>query len=484
MSVFLTAKFKVHNPSKRKQAALDTALEQYTYAYQFLLDWCKANLSTLEEQGQSNGRYRETLIRGLLPKRSEFPDIKFHSSCFEALQIDVSGAITSYLALKTEFPETNFPTCRNPQDASYPNALDEFSTFVGSLSEENERRNRMLKNARGSVMPVYFSRPDAVPKARNFSLLRDPEKDRFYALVYIASDNTLEPLSSTGNLERMGWAAKSGDPEAPRPKLTATTRSALVLSLEMGKWHKERFLDPSMLGDANVRSAFLSRDESKKGKQYYFNVTFEYDPEAIKPETYIGVDRGIANLIGLTVIDKKGSILHQELHPGDELQRYQQIDFKWRKNRQKAGKDISGHAYVRRRDEQLCHELANVIVERARQYKSQVVMEYLRGFKEQKRDFGMLKRSPLQRIEQILEYKLLLAGLPPLRTVGPAYTSQQCPECKHTERGNRTTQSDFKCKGCGYETNADLNGGHNIALKHIKKFGEISKSGIRTLKNV
>ncbi|MDP6131918.1 MAG: hypothetical protein QGI56_10605 [Dehalococcoidia bacterium] len=39
-SVFLTAKFKVHNPSKRKQAALDTALEQYTYAYQYLLDCC------------------------------------------------------------------------------------------------------------------------------------------------------------------------------------------------------------------------------------------------------------------------------------------------------------------------------------------------------------------------------------------------------------------------------------------------------------
>ena len=67
MSVFLTAKFKVHNPSKRKQDALDTALEQYTNAYQFLLDWCKENLSTLEEQGQSNGRYRETLIRRLFP---------------------------------------------------------------------------------------------------------------------------------------------------------------------------------------------------------------------------------------------------------------------------------------------------------------------------------------------------------------------------------------------------------------------------------
>mgnify|MGYP000165030379 FL=1 len=52
MAVFLTAKLKVHNPAKGKQAALDTALEQHTYAYQFLLDWSKNNLATVEEKGQ------------------------------------------------------------------------------------------------------------------------------------------------------------------------------------------------------------------------------------------------------------------------------------------------------------------------------------------------------------------------------------------------------------------------------------------------
>ena len=52
MAVFLTEKYKVHNLSKRTQAALDTALEQYTYAYQFLLDWSKNNLATVEEKGQ------------------------------------------------------------------------------------------------------------------------------------------------------------------------------------------------------------------------------------------------------------------------------------------------------------------------------------------------------------------------------------------------------------------------------------------------
>ena len=52
MAVFLTEKYKVHNLSKRTQAALDTALEQHTYAFQFLLDWSKNNLATVEEKGQ------------------------------------------------------------------------------------------------------------------------------------------------------------------------------------------------------------------------------------------------------------------------------------------------------------------------------------------------------------------------------------------------------------------------------------------------
>jgi hypothetical protein len=469
MSVFLTAKFKVHNPSKRKQAALDTALEQYTYAYQYLLDWCRENLDTLDEKGQSNGRYRETLVRGQLPKRSSLPEFQLHNSMYDALLIDVAGAITSYLSLKVANPDTGFPTCRDPNPEGYPNALDEFASSIGDLTEENEKRSRLLKLSKGSVMPVYFSRPDAVPRMRNFSLMWDAEKERFSAVVYIAPKDRLEPLVPAGNLQRMGWASRTGDPEAPRPKLTAVSRSALILNLEMGRWHRGKFLDPSLAGEANVRSAFLSRDETKKGKDYYLHVTFEYAPEAIEPETYIGVDRGLANLIGITVIDKAGKILHQELHSGEELKAYQRLEFLVKKRLQKRGKDLTGRANVWRRDEEICHGLANTIVDVAKRYRSQVVMEYLVGFKERKRDFGALKRSPLQRIEQILDYKLPLASLPPLRTVGAAYTSQRCPKCDYTDRKNRVTQADFRCQQCGYETHADLNGGHNIALKWLNR---------------
>jgi len=46
-------------------------------------------------------------------------------------------------------------------------------------------------------------------------------------------------------------------------------------------------------------------------------------------------------------------------------------------------------------------------------------------------------------------------------TVNPAYTSQRCPACGHTERGNRSGES-FLCLECGHKDNADVNAAKNI----------------------
>ena len=47
------------------------------------------------------------------------------------------------------------------------------------------------------------------------------------------------------------------------------------------------------------------------------------------------------------------------------------------------------------------------------------------------------------------------------RTVSPAYTSQRCNACGHTERGNRSGES-FLCRSCGHANNADINAAKNI----------------------
>lgn len=57
----------------------------------------------------------------------------------------------------------------------------------------------------------------------------------------------------------------------------------------------------------------------------------------------------------------------------------------------------------------------------------------------------------------------------------PAYTSQRCSECGHTESGNRRKQAEFICLKCGHSENADLN-----AAKNIKNLGlELISQGLR-----
>jgi len=59
-------------------------------------------------------------------------------------------------------------------------------------------------------------------------------------------------------------------------------------------------------------------------------------------------------------------------------------------------------------------------------------------------------------IRQFTAYKLKDRGKLMVR-VQPHYSSQECSQCGHTEKGNRPSQATFQCLGCGYTANADDN---------------------------
>ncbi|WP_406517045.1 zinc ribbon domain-containing protein [Streptomyces sp. NBC_00134] len=63
-----------------------------------------------------------------------------------------------------------------------------------------------------------------------------------------------------------------------------------------------------------------------------------------------------------------------------------------------------------------------------------------------------------------IAYKAKRAGVP-LVHVDPAYTSQECSQCHHTDRRNRPSQARFACQVCGFVEHADLNSSHNIAAR-------------------
>lgn len=69
-------------------------------------------------------------------------------------------------------------------------------------------------------------------------------------------------------------------------------------------------------------------------------------------------------------------------------------------------------------------------------------------------------------LKGFLEYKAEAKGC---RVVGvdPRHTSQRCSACGHIARGNRASQSLFRCRECSHQGNADLNAARNIRDRHL-----------------
>jgi len=71
-------------------------------------------------------------------------------------------------------------------------------------------------------------------------------------------------------------------------------------------------------------------------------------------------------------------------------------------------------------------------------------------------------------LRQQAEYKAVWSG-GAVVAVNPAYTSQCCNACGHTERANRTSQAVFRCVACGYTAHADENAALNIRERGVKE---------------
>jgi len=71
-------------------------------------------------------------------------------------------------------------------------------------------------------------------------------------------------------------------------------------------------------------------------------------------------------------------------------------------------------------------------------------------------------------LRQKITYKAAMRGSTVV-AVDPAHTSQECPACGHTKRGNRDKKLHmFHCKKCGYRSNDDRSGGMNLHRKGIE----------------
>lgn len=189
------------------------------------------------------------------------------------------------------------------------------------------------------------------------------------------------------------------------------------------------------------------------------------EPEVFDPKGWIGVDRGISNLATTSDGDS---------HCGRRLGRYRRWQAR-KKAEIQAKRTRSAAQLLKKRGRRearhathVNHKVSKTVVAVAQRTERGLSLEQLQGIRERvtvPRDQRARQSSwPFHQLGSFIEYKARRAGVPFIE-VDPAYTSQRCPRCGHTERGNRRTRDHFSCRRCGLAGPADHVAGVNIAQR-------------------
>lgn len=189
-------------------------------------------------------------------------------------------------------------------------------------------------------------------------------------------------------------------------------------------------------------------------------------PEPTEQETdaVLGVDLGIVNL----ATDSDG-----DSYSGDVVESKRQ----WYANRRKALQSV-GTKSAKRRLKQLRgrqrrfqkdinHQISKRLVAKAERTKRSIGVEELTHIRSRARVKGPTQRArhsnwAFAQLRAFIAYKARMEGIRVV-VIDPAYTSQRCNACGHTERANRRSQAHFCCVKCGHASPADYNAALNIS---------------------
>lgn len=187
---------------------------------------------------------------------------------------------------------------------------------------------------------------------------------------------------------------------------------------------------------------------------YSYNVLKE---EYIEPTNCIGVDRNsVGNVVtvsspeGVKFLGPDCSGLNKNW-----LRRRANLQKKGAKN---ALKKIKRKQTLRTKD--INHKVSKELVNIAKEHRSAIVLEDLKGITKGKTK-GYVTKSQwsFYQLETFIKYKAALHGVPVLY-VSPRFTSQRCAKCGQL---NKPSGKKYKCS-CGYVAHRDANAAINIRM--------------------
>jgi IS605 OrfB family transposase len=194
------------------------------------------------------------------------------------------------------------------------------------------------------------------------------------------------------------------------------------------------------------------------------------EPDQQQIDGVLGVDLGIVNL----ATDSDG-----EPHSGEQVDCKRQ----WYARRRAALQAV-GTTSARRRLGQLSgrqrrfqkdpnHRISKRLVAKAARTKRAIALEDVQAIRQRTRASGPAQRArhrnwAFGQLRAFISSTAQRAGVPVVG-VDPAYTSQRCSACGHTERRNRKRQAEFCWVVCGHASPADYNAAITIERAAVNR---------------
>jgi IS605 OrfB family transposase len=510
--MFKTARFKVHNPSRHKSTMLWYAMTRYHNTLKDVLEKTLAIRNLLEQVSELDKKEKlrpnkfklSKLLYTIAPQNWELAPLR------DYLIGDASAMLMSHLNKTYKGAnESNPPTVSSLNamtDAEFHKAYSDFTDPEAKLAIKPQHQekidkaaergetnvaNRLSKiyanwaasRAAGQVLrklegelphPIEFTRNEigrgcllAYCDGNYYLLVRLFAQDHRYCEKRVLKEGFINCKT--------------------KEHIEGKKYPGMILPLELGReFHEREYLTHGSIQSAKLivkrREKPNSQPKALDSKpapfnaedyDFYVHAAFEFQPTQIETETFLGIDRGAAKIGAATLIDRQGKPLETDLDLSGaafaaEMRRFEQQI----KRIQKQGKQKSRKFSLRgKRADIILGEYANRIVAIAKENRSQIVIEAIKGVTMGR----FLKQSQFTKLKQMLTYKAEREGLPAPIEVPAAFTSQTCARCGHKDPANRpkkdaagkAIQDVFLCTACGHHANADSNASLIIALRGL-----------------
>jgi putative transposase len=206
------------------------------------------------------------------------------------------------------------------------------------------------------------------------------------------------------------------------------------------------------------------------------SITVRKDVQEIKTESVIGIDRNLRNI---TISTPQQAIMYRtnKLLSIKENSQFVKASFRRNDRRVKNRFFAKIRARQTRRVNQYLHKITKDIVQRARETRSAIILEDIKGIRKlyrkgngQGNDYRRKLNSwSFYEFQRQIQYKAAWEGIPVL-FIDPKRTSKLCPVCRGQLQEDRLYRRKLWCSKCRRFMDRDVAASLNIAYKGWARF--------------